>query len=155
MKSLSNPFRSLAALVSVLVASFALSAVVAPAAKNPGVYWINLAGQAEEAPDFVYFYANSGGQVKNLKWKKWGSKKAVGRGYFRDTSAHYPGKLNQNGRAKIVVWKPKRCVPGFGPKEGKRIYVYRRAKLRYPNGKGGRMTADISDKTGWGSCNWD
>ena len=144
--------RAAAAIVVILMAGLAFGAATGPAAKNPRIYWIDLSGQAERKPDFVYFTANSGGQVKNIKWKGWGRNRAVGRGYHRDTSPKYPGKLNQNGRARLVASKPVRCSPDFGNKRGRKVYVYRRVKLIYPNGKGGRTRADVSDRAGRATC---
>ncbi len=144
MNGFRRTFRAVAVLAAVLMAGLAFGAATGPAGKSPQTFWIDLAGQAERKPGFVYFTANAGGTVKNLKWKKWGRSKAIGRGYFQDNSASFPGKLDQDGPAKIVVWKLRRCRPDFGNKEGRTVHVYRRAKLRYSDGKGGRKVVGIS-----------
>ena len=45
-----------------------------------------------------------------------------------------------------------RCTPDFGSKQGKQVYVYRKVKLIYPNGKGGRTRANVSDRAGRATC---
>lgn len=145
-------FGTIAGLTLVLFAALALIATASPAADNGKLFWVNLAGTAEQRPDFVYFTANSGGHVDNVKWKNWGDGKAIGRGFFRDTSPSYPGKLNQNGPAKLVARQPVRCTPEFGDRAGKTIRVYRYVKLIYPNGRGGQTRADVSHTAGWLTC---
>jgi hypothetical protein len=137
---------------SVALFSFSLSAAVSPAASPKRVFWIDLAGQAEQAPGFVYFTANSGGQVRGITWKNWGGRRAVGRGIFKDTSPSFPGKPDRDGPARLIAIRPAACTPDFGNLEGKRIRVYWRIQLRYPNGRGGIRFADVSDTAGRLTC---
>ena len=88
--------KNLCRLAVVLFAALAISVAASPAAVKKNVFWIDLAGTATKHPKGVYFTANSGGHVKNVKWTNWGGRKAVGRGWFFDTSPSYPGKPNQN-----------------------------------------------------------
>ncbi len=145
-------FRKLAIFMTVLAAFVALTATASTARNNEKVFWVDLAAQGKQHPDFVYFVANAGGQVRNITWKHWGDHKAVGRGRYVDTSARYPGKLNQNGPAKLIARKPIRCTPRFGDFKGTTIRVYRHVKLIYPNGKGGKSTANVSATAGYLTC---
>jgi len=149
---LRKPLRTFATLALILVAGLAVTTSAGSAAKFKNVFWVDLATQAKQAPKIVFFTANSGGQVHSIKWKNWGGKKAVGRGKYRDTSADYPGKLNQNGPAKLVATKPVKCTSDFGKQVGKNIRVYRHVKLIYPNGRGGRTKADVTATAGWLTC---
>jgi len=152
MQKLRKMSRAVAGLAVGCAAILGFTAAVSPAATFKNVYWIDMYYSAEKHPDFVYFTANSGGQVRHVKWKNWGDRKAVGRGRFVDTSAHYPGKINQNGPAKLVARKPIKCTPVSGNKEGKAIRVYRRVILRHPDGKGGRHVDNVSLKAGYAAC---
>jgi len=152
MKSFPKSVSSLIALVVALSAVLAITTAASPAAGTKKVYWIDLAGTAKQHPDFVYFVADAGGQVHSIHWKNWGAERSVGKGVYHDTSAHYPGKPNQEGRGKLIATKPVKCTPEFGSKKGKDIYVYRHVKLIYPNGKGGRMTANVSATAGYLTC---
>ncbi len=140
----------------VLAAIAACFAVCAPAtsakASKPPVFWIDLAGTAQQHPRMVFFTANSGPQVQNIKWTGWGKNRSVGRGTYLRTSPPPPGGKNPRGPARIVVWKPVSCVPEFGTREGKKIRVYRKAKMLRPVEGGGRKWVDISGYTGWVVC---
>lgn len=144
-------FRSLLVVAIVVASSFSLSVSASPAAKQKDVYWLNLSGSSSIAPDYVFFTANSGGFVENLKWKRWGAKTTVGRGTF-GTTAPCNGRPCPAGPARLVLRKPVLCTPAFGDKQGKRILVYRFGTLYYPNWDGRRLKANISDRTGWGAC---
>lgn len=152
MLKLRRTFRAVTGIAVACAAMLAFSAAVSPAATFKNVYWIDLYYTAEKHPDFVYFTANSGGQVRHVKWKNWGGRKAVGRGRFVDTSAHYPGKPNQNGPAKLIASKPIKCTPTDGKKKGKTIRVYRKVILRHPDGKGGRHVDNVSHTAGYVTC---
>ncbi len=143
--------RSILAAAVVLVASLGLSVAASPAAKQKDVYWLSLSGGSSIAPDYVFFTANSGGFVKNLKWKHWGARKTVGRGTF-GTTAPCNGRPCPKGPARLVLRKPVRCTPATGDKQGKRILVYRKGFLHYPKWNGKRLVANVSDRTGWGVC---
>ena len=155
MKS-GSVFRCAIAIAVLVVASLGLSSVAGQAAKHDGVkyenvYWLDLGGSSSRAPKRVFFTANSGGFVSGMKWKRWGKKKTVGRGTF-GTTAPCNGRPCPKGPARLALRKPVRCTPTFGDKEGKRIRVYRRATLYYPNWNGKRLVANISDRAGWGVC---
>lgn len=152
MNSSRGAVRLLVGVATVLVASLALSVPAGTAAKQRNVFWVDLAGQAEKAPGFVYFTANSGGQVNSLTWKRWGARKAIGKGKFFDSSASFPGKLNRNGPARLVAWKPIKCIPEFGNRKGKPIRIYRHVRMRYPNGKGGKTWGNVSATAGFLAC---
>lgn len=143
-----------ASVIAIAVAAcFALAAPATSAkASKPPVVWIDAAGTAEKAPDFVYFTANAGPQVNSLKWNGWGRYKAVGKGIYHDTSPSYPGKPNLEGPARIVVWKPIKCVPEFGNREGRTVRVYRHARMLRSDGKGGRKWVNLAGYTGIGAC---
>ncbi len=145
--------RAIGAVLALIgVAAMLLFAAASPAAKSKKVFWIDLSGQAAQHPDFVYFTANSGGQVHDLSWTNWGGKKAVGEGIFEDTSPSFPGKPDTTGPARITARMPVTCTPEFGSKKGKKIRVYRHVKLRYPDGSGGTNVADVTDRAGWTLC---
>lgn len=144
--------KNLCRLAVILFAALAISVAASPAAVKKNVFWIDLGGTASKHPNGVFFTANSGGHVKNVKWKNWGGAKAVGRGWFFDTSPSYPGKPNQNGPAKLVAWKPVKCTPEFGTKQDKEVRVYRHVKLNLSNGKGGREVADVGYAAGFLTC---
>lgn len=152
MKKPRNSFRTVAALAVTVFAAFALTAASSPATGTKKVFWVDLAGTAKQHPRFVYFTANSGGQVNSVKWKHWGRRKTVGKGFYKDTSPNFPGKLNLNGPAKLVAWKPIKCIPEFGTRQGKEILVYRHVKLNYSNGKGGRAVGSVSFAAGLLAC---
>ncbi|MGK2931697.1 MAG: hypothetical protein ACSLFD_02810 [Solirubrobacterales bacterium] len=152
MQKLRRTFRAVTGLAIACVAILGFSAAVSPAATFKNVYWIDMYYSAEKHPDFVYFTANAGGQVRHVKWKNWGGQKTLGRGRFVDTSAHYPGKPNQNGPAKLIASKPTKCTPTDGNKKGKTIRIYRKVILRHPDGKGGRHVDNISGMGGDGAC---
>ena len=63
-----------------------------------------------------------------------------------------PGEENPTGPARVVVWKPISCVPDFGNREGKRIRIYRHARMLRPVREGGRKWVDISAFTGYLTC---
>jgi len=139
-------FGGAAALAIILLAAIAL----VPPASSAGskkVYWVDLAYQIQQKPDFVYFTANSGGQMKNIRWKNWGGRKAIGRGWFLDTQPN-PIAEKRKGPARLIARKPVRCTLDFGSNAGKRIWTYRHIKLIYPNGNGGMRGADVSDRGG-------
>jgi hypothetical protein len=140
-------------LVAALVGSLALAvpATSAKQSKAP-VFWVDLSGTATKHPGMVIFTANAGPQVYKLKWTGWGKNKTVGRGIYRVTSPPPPGGKNPEGPARIVAWKPAKCVPEFGNRKGKTIRVYRHAKMLRPVPEGGRKWVDISAYTGWPSC---
>ena len=141
--------RAAATLACVAIAALAFGAATGSAGKGKKVFWLDLSGGASQAPEFVFFTANSGGQMDNIVWKNWGKRKAVGRGDFNST-APCPPDCNEEGPAKLVLTKPKKCTPEFGEKEGKKIRVYKRGKLTYPDGEGGTAKGNVS--TGWGAC---
>jgi hypothetical protein len=148
----SRGFVAAAIMIAAIVAGFAFSVPATSArASKPPVVWIDLAGGAKEHPGFIYFTANSGSQVRKVKWKGWGRKRAVGRGTYRVTSPPPPGG-NPKGPARIVAWKPFNCVPEFGNREGRTVRVYRHAKMLRPVSGGGRKWVDISDFTGRLTC---
>ncbi len=122
------------------------------ASSSGKVFWVDLAGTARQHPDFIYFTANAGGQVHSIKWTGWGSRRAVGKGIYHDSSPNFPGKPNREGAAKIIAWKPVRCVPDFGNRKGKSIFVYRHAVLRQKNGRGGHRWVNIAAYTGFLTC---
>jgi hypothetical protein len=141
-----------AALVAIAMIAAVSSADAAPA-KHKRVYWISLSGDASQHPHRVYFTANSGGYMKHVTWTDWGKRKAVGRGTFGTTSP-CGGEMPPcpDGPAKMVLRKPVKCTPTFGTKKGKTVLVYRHARLTYPDGEGGTLHADISDRAGWATC---
>lgn len=144
--------------IRLLLALLAAVAVALPALagasghRRDPVFWVDLAGTAKQHPDFVYFTADAGGQVSHVKWKHWGRARTVGRGTFLDTAPPPPGQSVAKGPAKLVAWKPIRCVPGFGSKEGKTIRVYRHVRLLYPDGRGKRRWSDVSSRAGYLAC---
>ncbi|MGK2955364.1 MAG: hypothetical protein ACSLFI_06810 [Solirubrobacterales bacterium] len=152
MQKLRRTFRAVTGIAIACASILAFTAAASPAATFKNVYWIDMYYSAEKHPDFVYFTANSGGQVRHIKWNNWGDRKAVGRGRFVDTSAHYPGKPNQNGPAKLIASKPMKCTPADGNKKGKTIRVYRKVILRHPDGKGGRHVDNVSGTGGSAAC---
>ena len=136
-----------------IAACFALAAPGTSAKQSkPPLVWIDMYGQTEKHPDFVFFTANSGGQVHSLKWSGWGKRKAVGRGIYRDTSASYPGKPDLEGPARIVVWKPIKCVLAFGDSQGKTFRIYRHARMLRSDSRGGRKWINLDGYTGLGAC---
>ncbi|MBN8869485.1 MAG: hypothetical protein J0H66_06350 [Solirubrobacterales bacterium] len=140
-------------LIAALVASLTLAAPVTSAKQSkPPVFWIDLSGTAEQHPGMVIFTANAGPQVYKLKWTGWGKNKTVGHGTYRVTSPPPPDGKNPKGPAKIVAWKPVKCVPEFGNRKGKTIRVYRHAKMLRPVPEGGRKWVDISGYTGRPTC---
>ncbi len=143
----------LLAFAGVLVFTVAVLASSAGAShhKHQKVYWIDLAGQASQHPERVYFTANSGGYMKDVNWRHWGKHKTIGRGTF-GTTAPCNGSPCPAGPAKITMRKPVKCTPEFGNKKGKTVRVYRHAKLEYPDGQGNTETANITDRAGWASC---
>lgn len=142
---------------ATLVPSAGASTVAAGA--RP-VYWIDLGGTASRHPDYVFFTANSGGYMEDVRWKDWGARRTVGRGMFGTTSPCDPdgegpqggGPPCPDGPAKIVMRKPVTCTPEFGSKEGKKVRVYRHATIWYPDGEGGTERANIADRAGWATC---
>lgn len=98
--------KNLCRLAVVLFAALAISAAASPAAVRKNVFWISLAGTASKHPSDVYFTANPGGHMKNVKWTNWGGSGRCRAGWFFDTTPSYPGKPNQNGPAKLVARKP-------------------------------------------------
>lgn len=154
-----------------LVAPLALAAALVPGvgagASVPAsadgakpVYWIDLGGTASRHPDYVFFTANSGGFMKDVRWTDWGAHKTVARGTFGttapcDSDGDGPdtgGGPCPDGPAKMVLRKPVRCTPEFGTKEGRTVRVYRYATLWYPDGEGGTIRANVADRAGWASC---
>ena len=137
-----------------LAASAALvpSAGASIATEAKPVYWIDLGGHASQHPDYVFFTASSGGYMEDVAWAGWGSKRTVGRGTFGTTAPCNPGQPCPAGPAKIVMRKPVTCTPEFGSQEGKKVRVYRHATLWYPDGEGGTIRANITDRAGWASC---
>lgn len=131
--------------------AFAVPATSARSSKPP-VFWIDLSGTAQQHPDFVFFSANAGSQVNHLKWTGWGKNRAVGRGHYYVTSPPIPGEKNPEGAARIVVWKPVKCVPDFGNREGKTIHIYKHARMLRPVSGGGRKWIDISAFAGAATC---
>jgi hypothetical protein len=154
MLKVRNPLRIrlLLPAVALVLAMLTLSVATSPASAPKKVMWIDLAGQGKQAPDFVYFTANSGGSVSNIRWNNWGGKRAVGKGFFKDSSPSFPGKLNRNGPATLVAIRPATCIPDFGRFEGRKVNVYWRIQLRYSNGRGGTSFADVSDTAGRLTC---
>lgn len=142
-----------AAVAAVALQPGAGAAQVADRPGKPPVYWIDLSGTASQHPDRVFFTASSGGYMEDITWAKWGKWRTVGRGTF-GTTAPCGGELPAcpEGPAKIVMHKPVRCTPEFGTKEGKKVRVYRHATLTYPDGEGGTIRTDITDRAGWLTC---
>lgn len=150
---LQGPAVKASVLIGALLACLAFSAPATSAkASKPPVFWIDLMGTARQHPDFVYFTANAGGQVHSIKWTGWGKNLATGRGIYHDSSPSYPGKPNREGPAKIITWKPVKCVPEFGNLKGKTIRVYSKALLRRKSGKGGQQWVNIDEYTGTPVC---
>ena len=117
------------------------------------VYWIDLGGTASQHPDYVFFTASSGGYMEDVTWTNWGKHRTVGRGTFGTTSpCGESGPPCPDGPARIVMRKPVRCTPEFGTKKGKKVRVYRHATITYPDGEGGTIRTDITDRAGWLSC---
>lgn len=142
-----------ATIFGAVLACFAFTAAATSAqSSKPPVFWIDMAGTAKKHPDFVYFTANAGGQVHSIKWTGWGTKRAVGKGIYHDSSPSFPGKVDREGPARIVAWKPVKCVPAFGNRKGKTIRVYSKAVLRQKNGKGKHRWVNIDGYTGIGAC---
>lgn len=146
-------------LALVAAAALAPSAVASPAddaARATPVYWIDLGGHASQHPDYVFFTANSGGYMEDVTWTDWGSRKTVGRGTFGTTAPCDPDGVDgppcPDGPAKIVMRKPVKCTPEFGTKKGKKVRVYRHATIWYPDGEGGTIRANITDRAGWATC---
>ncbi len=142
------------AIVLAMLAGLAVLATPATSARSskPPVQWIDLSGTATKKPRYIFFSANAGSQVNSIKWTGWGKSRAVGRGNYLVTSPPPPGEENPAGPARIVVWKPIFCVPEFGSKKGKRIRVYRHARMLRPVSEGGRKWVDISAFTGYLTC---
>lgn len=153
MKSRLN-LRTLTVLALTAFAAFALSVQASPASHHKvkgTVYWLNLAGGSSVAPKRVYYTANSGGYMKKIRWKHWGARKTVGRGRF-GTTAPCNGPCHP-GPARMVLRKPVTCHPAFGDKEGKKIKVYRKGTLYYPDPyTGKRRATSLTYRTGWGAC---
>jgi len=150
----SKTVRTIAALMIAIVAAFALSTSASPAAKHKGrdtVYWLDLSGTSSIAPHRVFFTANAGGYLKKIKWKHWGSRKTVGRGIFGSTGTCGPTFCKNTGPGRLVLRKPVKCHPAFGNKKGKKIRVYRRATLHYPDLNNGKRRVS-SVEAGWGAC---
>jgi hypothetical protein len=150
-------FRGTALKVMMLIGAVAAClALTAPATSaksaKPPVFWIDLSGTAQQHPSLIFFSANSGSQVHNIKWTGWGKNRTVGHGKYRVTSPPPPGEKNPAGPAKIVVWKPIKCVPEFGNRKGKTVHVYRHARMLRPVSGGGRKWVDISAYTGHLTC---
>jgi len=144
---------SLAAAIAVIAAFALVPSADASSAKGKPVYWIDLSGTASQHPDYVYFTASSGGYMKDVEWKHWGARRTVGHGTFGTTApCGQPGLPCPDGPATITMRKPVKCTPEFGTKEGKTVRVYRHAKIAYPDGEGGTLHADITDRAGWATC---
>jgi hypothetical protein len=143
--------RAAATLACVAIAALAFGAATGSAGKGKKVYWIDLSGQASQAPEAVFFTANAGGRVDDILWKNWGERKTVGRGDYSST-APCPPDCNEEGPAKLVLRKPVRCTPQFGNKKGKKIRVYRRGTLTYPDPDGGEQKESLNGRTGWAVC---
>ncbi len=147
---------ALGSLIAVLATTIAttglLSSADASSAGRKPVYWIDLAGTAAQHPSHVYFTADAGGYMKHVKWRHWGHHKTVGHGTFDTSAPCNPGQACPSGPATIVMRKPVKCTPEFGSKKGKTVRVYRHARLTYPDGEGGTLHADITDRSGWASC---
>ena len=142
--------------VAVLAATLGMTvgtsnADVSASARTP-VYWIDLGGTASQHPDFVFFTADAGGYMEDVTWRHWGRYRTVGHGTFGTSAPCNPGQPCPSGPATIVMRKPVRCTPEFGSKKGKKVRVYRHARLTYPDGEGGTLHADITDRAGWASC---
>ena len=144
-------FRPGAALALSVAALLALAVAPSSAATGKKVFWIDLSGEASQHPERVYFTANSGGYLEDITWDGWGEEKAVGNGTF-GTTAPCNGNPCPDGPGTLTLRKPVKCTPEFGEKKGKTVRVYRHGKLVYPDGEGGTETANVSDRTGWGSC---
>ena len=142
-----------AAMAATIVAGLLLAAPATSAKQSrTPIFWIDLSGTAEKHPGMVFFTANSGPQVRGIAWTGWGKNRSVGRGTYLRTSPPPPGGKNPKGPARIVVWKPMKCVPEFGNREGKTVWIYRHAKLLRPVDEGGRKWTDISAYTGRATC---
>ncbi|MCB0861908.1 MAG: hypothetical protein KDB66_01700 [Solirubrobacterales bacterium] len=142
-----------AILIGALVACLALSAPATSAktSKAP-IFWIDLMGTASKHPRHIFFSANAGSQVNKIKWNGWGKNRSVGRGHYFVTSPPPPGRKNPEGPARIVVWKPFKCVPAFGNRKGKVTWMYSHARMLRPVPSGGRKWVDISAYAGEGAC---
>jgi hypothetical protein len=159
LPALLAPLALVAALVPGADASTDAGPVAASAAAKP-VYWIDLGGQASQHPDYVFFTANAGGYMRDVVWTDWGKRKTVARGTFGTTSPCDPdgngpeggGPPCPDGPAKIVMRKPVKCTPTFGSKKGKKVRVYRHATIWYPDGEGGTIRTNITDRAGWLVC---
>lgn len=127
-------FRALTGLAAMMAVALSFSVAASPASKSKKVYWVDLGGQASQAPDYVFFTANSGGFMEDITWKNWGGKRTVGNGTF-GTTAPCNGQPCPEGPAKLVLRRPIRCTPSCGSKKGKKIRVYKRGKLTYPDGR--------------------
>jgi hypothetical protein len=136
------------AVLTAVVLAVAAFAPAVSSADTKKVFWVDLFYQLEQKPDFIALTANSGPQVKNIRWKNWGGRRAVGRGYYRDTQPN-PIAAKRKGPARFIARKPVRCTVEFGEQAGRRIWVYRYVKLIYPNGNGGMRGVDLS---GYGGC---
>lgn len=115
------------------------------------VYWINLGGTASRAPGRVFFTANAGGFVKNLKWNGWGTRKTVGRGWFGTTWPCDAKPCFKGSKARLIMRKPVICHPQFGNKRGKSVRVYRHTILHYRE-DGKRKRANVTGTSGWQTC---
>ena len=133
-----------------MVAVFAVAVAPSLAAKTEKVFWIDLGGTASQHPDRVFFTANSGGYLEDISWDGWAGETAVGTGTF-GTTAPCNGPC-PDGPGTLTLRKPVKCTPEFGSKKGKKIRVYKRGELVYPDGEGGTITADVSDRTGYLVC---
>ena len=51
-----------------------------------------------------------------------------------------------------MLRKPVPCTPEFGSKKGKHVRVYRHSTLTYPDGKGGKIVSDVSDRSGYATA---
>lgn len=132
-------------------ASTGARAGASPARPKP-VYWIDLFGYAAQHPRRVFFTADSGGYMKRIRWTHWGWRKTVAHGIFGSSAPCNPGQDCTPAPATMWLRRPVRCTPEFGPLEGKKVLVYRHARIAYPDFQGGTAHADISDRAGWQVC---
>ncbi len=152
MKFRGNAAKFVALIGAVLTCLVLAAPSTSARSSKPPVFWIDLMGTARQHPGAIFFTANSGSRVLHLKWTGWGKNRTVGRGRYSVSGASIPGHPYPKGPARIVAWKPMRCVPEFGNREGKTILVYRHARLNRPGDNGGRKWVDISAYTGRSVC---
>jgi hypothetical protein len=121
----------------IAVAALTLAVVASSPAqsKNDKVYFADLFGGATQSPSAIFFTANSGPRVTDIKWKGWGNRRTVGKGRYEDNQpVPCPPMCHPEGWAKIVLKHPRPCKqPKWAKKAGKRLRMYTEGTLSHPD----------------------